>query len=89
MKLQSQTKSKPKKKGLFAKIIEALTESDDDELEDGVKFEESAVDIAKEGAEENQKLLEELDKEPEDKKGKKKKKKISNLQGSQVTMKHF
>ena len=68
-------KSKPKKKGLFAKIIEALTESDDDELEDGVKFEESAVDIAKEGAEENQKLLEELDKEPEDKKGKKKKKK--------------
>lgn len=67
---------KAKKKGLFAKIIEALTESDDD-LEEGsaVKFEESAVDIAKEGAEENEKLLEELGNEPEDKKGKKKKKK--------------
>ncbi|MCR5788271.1 MAG: hypothetical protein K6G83_00130 [Lachnospiraceae bacterium] len=67
--------SKKKKGGFFAKIIDALTEEVD---EDEEKFaEETAVDIAKTGASDNEKILEELEAgdAPAEKKEKPKKKK--------------
>ena len=68
---------KEKGKGFFARLLDVLVASDDDELEadTSVKFEESAVDIAIEGALENDTILAELEKAGDSKKKKKDKKK--------------
>ena len=68
---------KEKGKGFFARLLDVLVASDDDELEadTSVKFEESAVDIAIEGASENDTILAELEKAGDSKKKKKDKKK--------------
>lgn len=68
---------KEKGKGFFARLFDVLVASDDDELEadTSVKFEESAVDIAIEGASENDTILAELEKAGDSKKKKKDKKK--------------
>lgn len=68
---------KEKGKGFFARLLDVLVASDDDELEadTSVKFEESAVDIAIEGASENDTILAELEKAGDSKKKKKNKKK--------------
>ena len=67
---------KEKGKGFFARLLDVLVASDDDELEadTSVKFEESAVDIAIEGASENDTILAELEKAGDSKKKKKDKK---------------
>ncbi|MBR5766701.1 MAG: hypothetical protein IKX95_07965, partial [Lachnospiraceae bacterium] len=74
--------SRKKKNGFFAKLARALTEpvdgEDEENLEDltaGVFAEETAKDIAKAGAEDNEQILKEMeDEEPEEGKGKKGKK---------------
>ena len=74
---------KEKGKGFFAKLLDILVASDDDELEadTSVKFEESAVDIAIEGASENDTILAELEKAGDSKKKKKDKKKKNKKKG--------
>ncbi|MDO4189503.1 MAG: hypothetical protein Q4D29_10985, partial [Lachnospiraceae bacterium] len=74
--LEEEGNPSEKKPGLISRIIDMLTVSDDedDDLESSVKFEESAVDIAIEGAEENDAILAELEEEGGKKKKSKKKK---------------
>lgn len=74
---------KEKGKGFFARLLDVLVASDDDELEadTSVKFEESAVDIAIEGASENDTILAELEKAGDSKKKKKDKKKKNKKKG--------
>lgn len=68
---------KEKKKGFFARLLDVLVASDDEdeEADSSVKFEESAVDIAVEGAAENDNILAELEQAGDSKKKKKDKKK--------------
>ena len=68
---------KEKGKGFFARLLDILVASDDeeDEGDQSVKFEESAVDIAIEGAAENDSILAELEQAGDSKKKKKDKKK--------------
>lgn len=68
---------KEKEKGFFARLLDILVASDDeeDEGDQSVKFEESAVDIAIEGAAENDSILTELERAGDSKKKKKDKKK--------------
>ncbi|MCR5734247.1 MAG: hypothetical protein K6G22_06560 [Lachnospiraceae bacterium] len=54
------TAEKPEKKGLFSKIISAISEGGDED-EDEKFAEESAVDIAVAGASDNEKILAELE----------------------------
>ena len=64
--------TKPKKKGFFSRFLEFLTEEDDEEEEnENIKL-----------SEENQGIIEELDKEKKDKKGKKGKKKAKKADAS-------
>ena len=74
---------KEKGKGFFARLLDVLVASDDDELEadTSVKFEESAVDIAIGGASENDTILAELEKAGDSKKKKKDKKKKNKKKG--------
>ena len=74
---------KEKGKGFFARLLDVLVASDDDELEadTSVKFEESAVDIAIEGASENDTILAELEKAGDSKKKKKDKTKKNKKKG--------
>ena len=75
---------KEKGKGFFARLLDVLVASDDDdelEADTSVKFEESAVDIAIEGASENDTILAELEKAGDSKKKKKDKKKKNKKKG--------
>ena len=67
---------KKKKGSFFANLFAKLFEEDEEETEGGIQGEQSAVDIAAEGAAENEAILNELDNEAAaEKKGKKEKKK--------------
>ena len=75
--IPDESEVRSKKKGFFANLFAKLFEELEDEEPQGASIEQSAVDIAQEGAAENEAILSELGEEGagEDKKKKKEKKK--------------